>query len=79
MVCSAASRCDDGGALGEERVLRRGGEEGLPVLGLALDEVEAVPGVGDDPVEVDDRPLPWACGNLGHAAKLPAGSIRRHE
>ncbi len=40
--------------LGQRRVVGRGGEEPVPLPGLALDEVQPVPHVGDDAVDVDD-------------------------
>src|SRR5690606_21793265 len=54
----------DGEALGVGLVVDGGGEEALPVLGPALEVVEAVPGVGQDAVDVDD-------GEVSHRPSLP--------
>ena len=45
-------------ALRMRRVVDGRGEEGVPVLRASLDVVQAVPDVGDDAVDVDDRQWP---------------------
>ena len=54
----------DRDTLGMRRVVRRGGEEGIPILGTSLDVVQAVAHVGDDTVDVDDGEGPF----VGHVA-----------
>ena len=53
-LVGAAEVGDQRGALGQQRVVGRGVEEAVPGV-VPLEMVQAVPDVGDDPVDVEDR------------------------
>ncbi|GAA3309010.1 hypothetical protein GCM10020295_72520 [Streptomyces cinereospinus] len=67
---------DQRDTLGERRIRRGGGEEAVPVAGLAPEEVLPVGGVREGVVQVEhgDRPFVTSC-HTGHPSAA-AGSVR---